>query len=407
MLLLKDLIADLFSNALTEIAGQSLSARIEYAREEKFGDYACTSALDQRIRDACNIKNPRQLAEAIVEKIAGCTIDVDLPGNKENRTIQLSGSDCFEKTEIAGPGFINVTLSSSFLMLLLMQILNTGESYGSSRSDSPRKILFEFVSANPTGPLNVVSARAAALGDSCCNLLQAAGHEVFREYYVNDYGNQVFLLGISCLLRLAQLDGAKLLFAQKSADGPQYEDGPGLRFPDQGYHGQYLIDAVKEVTSARSELLPSSDLRKKLVELSEKKQDPADTISLLEKLNAIEVADALGSAVVEHLRSSHETDLQSFRVRFDRFFSERSLHEEGQVLDVLQPLSNYIFEEDGKKLFRSTDFGDDKDRVVLRDDCRPTSLLADLAYHTTKIDPGYKEINDISGPHHHGYLACL
>ncbi|MCB1168912.1 MAG: arginine--tRNA ligase [Leptospiraceae bacterium] len=405
MKLLKDLVSDLFSSALSDIAGQELEARVEYAREEKFGDYACTSALDQRIREACGVKNPRELAQQVVDKLQNTRISLEADVRKPGNTIELSGQDCFVNVDIAGPGFINVKLRDSFLMLMLSQILQSGASYGQSQSKRQRKIIFEFVSANPTGPLNVVSARAAALGDSCCNLLEAAGHKVYREYYVNDYGNQVFLLGISCVLRLMELKGAALQFSQKGKDGPVYASEPGLRFPDQGYHGQYLVDVLQSLLEKNSDLQPPADLEKELLERSAGLC--GDSATLLEELGGLDYAEQLGRSVTEFLRSSHERDLQEFRVRFDNFYSERSLHESGEVMSVLDSLGDHIFEEDGKKLFRSTEFGDDKDRVVVRDDGRPTYLLADIAYHKSKIDRGHEEIIDIWGPDHHGYIARL
>ena len=171
MKLLKDLVSDLFSRALSEIAGNAVEARIEYAREEKFGDYACTSALDQRVRESCGIKNPRELAERVIQNLRKAHIEVasTVAGeskNSESQKLKLSGEQCFSDISIAGPGFINVTLSNDFLLLLLGQTLQSGANYGKSESKDKRNIIFEFVSANPTGPLNVVSARAAALGDA-------------------------------------------------------------------------------------------------------------------------------------------------------------------------------------------------------------------------------------------------
>lgn len=407
MKLLKDLVTDLFSQSLSTIAGIDLEARIEYAREEKFGDYACTSALDQRVREACNIKNPRELAELVIEKLQTATIDLEAQTAEAGKG-KVSGSQCFSDISIAGPGFINVTLSQPVLMLLLNRVLKIGSEYGKSEGPKKRKIIFEFVSANPTGPLNVVSARAAALGDSCCNLLEAAGHEVYREYYVNDYGNQVFLLGISCVLRLMESEGVSVLFASKGPEGPEYENKPGLLFPDQGYHGEYLVDVLNRLIENQPDLKPDDSIVQALKDLGKKNHSSQpDPVSLIQEAGALDYADRLGQAVTEFLRSTHEEDLRSFRVEFDRFFSERSLHESGQVLKVLDELQDHIFQENGKKLFRSTEYGDDKDRVVVRDDGRPTYLLADIAYHKSKLDRGHEEIIDIWGPDHHGYIARL
>ena len=187
-----------------------------------------------------------------------------------------------------------------------------------------------------------------------------------------------------------------------------YADAPGLPFPDQGYHGQYLNDLLEKLLDANPALAPSDEIVQKLMALAgETHSANPDSVSLLERAGALQYADELGKAVTEYLRSTHESDLQGFRVRFDRFFSERSLHESGEVMQVLDNLGDYIFEQDGKKLFRSTDFEDDKDRVVVRDDGRPTYLLADIAYHKSKVDRGHQEIIDIWGPDHHGYIARL
>ncbi|HBS04505.1 MAG TPA: arginine--tRNA ligase, partial [Leptospiraceae bacterium] len=226
--------------------------------------------------------------------------------------------------------------------------------------------------------------------------------------YVNDYGNQVFLLGISCVLRLLEARGAAIQFSSKGPDGPVYASAPGLPFPDQGYHGQYLVDVLNQLIEKEPDLALDNQIATKLLELAgEDHSSQPDSISILQKAGALDYADTLGKAVTEYLRSTHEEDLKGFRVEFDRFFSERSLHESGEVLKALDHLQDYIFEEDGKKLFRSTEFGDDKDRVVVRDDGRPTYLLADIAYHKSKVDRGHKEIIDIWGPDHHGYIARL
>ena len=207
-MLLKERIIRTIENALDGIGKiERPDVRIEYAREEGFGDYASPIAMDRRFRDVYSaidpqFSNPRKFAEAIVARLTG------------DSTL----SSHFSKVEIAGPGFINMTVSDHILFEYVEEALSKTAKYGRSKAANPRKIVFEFVSANPTGPLNIVSARAAALGDSCCNLLEARGDEVFREYYVNDFGNQVDLLGISCLLRFLQLRGISRQFAQRKDD---------------------------------------------------------------------------------------------------------------------------------------------------------------------------------------------
>lgn len=380
--------------------------RIEYARDEKFGDYACTIAMDRAFRDAYaalkpEFKNPRNFAEAIVRELQA----------------DPASAAFFETIEIAGAGFINFKLAPAALFEAARAALTHRERYGESQRSAPRKIIFEFVSANPTGPLNVVSARAAALGDSCCNLLAACGDEVYREFYVNDFGNQVNLLGLSCLLRSLELAGCRLKFSQKrSADADaaaaheeetesySYPDGPGLRFPAGGYHGEYIIAAVRAAIAADPSLQPAADVIEDLRARSEA-EDLAEDFLLTG--GHADRAETFGRAVMQRFIASQRADLERFRVRFDNFFSERSLHESGAVLAAAKALGAHVFVEEGKQFFRSTAFGDDKDRVIVRADGRPTYLLADIAYHKTKLDRGFDQILNIWGPDHHGYIKRL
>lgn len=366
---------------------------IEYARDEKFGDYACTIAMDRSWRDLYSeiepsYKNPKKFAEAICNELNSNSY----------------AKEWIEKAEVAGPGFINLTLTPNALFDSLLGAEKKGNHYGKTSARNPEKIIFEFVSANPTGPLNVVSARAAALGDSCCNLLEAAGHRVHREYYVNDYGNQVRLLGISCLYRYYEWKGASLNFAMKENDGTfQYPEKEGLLFPSEGYHGEYLTDVVQRIIQNHPEIEPDPDTTENAVQLSKKRHqfDSYDDQKILLH------SDQFGKAATEHFLSLQKKDLERFRVPFDEFFSERNLHESGQVLSVAKDLSKQTYVEDGKTFFRSTDYGDDKDRVIIREDGRPTYLLADIAYHKTKLERGFDRIYNIWGPDHHGYIKRL
>ena len=380
-------------------------ARVEYAREEKFGDYACTVAMDKRFREAYpnragEFKNPRAFAQALL----GALTDLE------------EQSRIFSKMEIAGPGFLNLWVESDVLFRSAAQAVENSSEYGRTPNTAPRRIIFEFVSANPTGPLNVVSARAAALGDSMCNLLEAAGEQVHREYYVNDYGNQVDLLGRSCLLRFLERRGVPLRFAAKGPGGEYtYPSGTGLAFPLEGYHGEYLADITAQALLAHSELTPSdAQVEEAKAVAGRVRQAATDAVAIAQQAGElfttngfVEAASALGRAALDAFLETHKRDLSLFRVRFDRFARESELHDSGAVLAAADSIARHVYAENGKKVFRSTEYGDDKDRVIIRDDGRPTYLLADIAYHKTKLERGFTHIYNIWGPDHHGYIKRM
>jgi arginyl-tRNA synthetase len=320
------------------------AVKVEYPKDEKFGDYSSPIAMESArvIR-----KNPMEVGE-ILKKY-------------------LPQSDIVEKVEIIKPGFLNIYLSYKFLASSINEVLLAGESYGRRKKKKPRKVNIEFVSANPTGPLNVVSARAAALGDTLANMFEANGDIVDREYYVNDYGNQVMLLGRSVYCRYRELNG---------------ED---VQFPEDGYHGEYIRDVAKAIA-----------------------EEHKDSISSL-RGNEDALASFFSKKAVEHIVKWQQDDMRNFNVSYAQWFRESSLHESGDVMKTLEAMKKHgvIYEEEGKMIFRSTDFSDDKDRVVVRDDGRPTYLLADIAYHKNKFDRGYDEVIDIWGPDHHGYIARI
>ncbi|MCR9142535.1 MAG: arginine--tRNA ligase [bacterium] len=378
--------------------------RVEYARDEKFGDYACTIAMDRNFRDLYaadhpEFKNPRNFAGALAQALRN---DPDC-------------REIFAAVDVAGPGFLNLTLTPRVLFeYARLAAVQSGE-YGRSTREHPRKILFEFVSANPTGPLNVVSARAAALGDACCRLLAAAGEDVTAEYYVNDHGNQVNLLGESCLMRYLALKGIPLKFFEKSDGGDDpnikgaYPATPGLPFPSGGYHGEYIKDVVGKIAEEHSDLQPSAEHLAKLAAAAEGSDVPEDFLHSDPAFAGLpDLAARFGRAAIAYFLESQQADLKRFRVDFANFFRESTLHESGAVLAARDQLGDHVYKsDDGKTFFRSTDFGDDKDRVIVRDDGRPTYLLADIAYHRTKIERGFSHIYNIWGPDHHGYIARL
>ena len=339
--------------------------RVEYSRNEKFGDYSTPFLLENK----------------------------DLLGDaKENseRFLELfKNVKLFSKVDFTPPGFINFRIEDSHLLNYIHSFIEANNNLF-AQVDEKEKIIFEFVSANPTGPLNIVSARAAATGDTICNLLTTLGHTVHREFYVNDYGNQVFLLGVSCLSRLREhLTGVSLSF-QEEGDTSSLETLLEKNIlPGEGYRGEYIKEIAIQIYS---------DTNKKSI-----------IDELLKSKNYQSLAEKFAVWAVERNLQTQKEDLISFGVNFDKFYSEKSLHESNSVLTVMDNLkkSGDIKEEDGKQVFTSTKYGDDKDRVVVRDDGRPTYLLADIAYHKTKIDRGFNQIINIWGPDHHGYIARL
>jgi arginyl-tRNA synthetase len=349
-LIIRDLIAEIIEKSLTRaVSDKEIDAidypkiKVEFTKEEKYGDYATPFALE----------SARLLRKS--------PIDI---GNILKGYIQES--KIVDRVDVVKPGFINLFLSLDFLNKTLLTILDMRDSYGRTVRETPARVNLEFVSANPTGPLNIVSARAAALGDTIANLLEADGYEVYREFYINDFGNQVYLLGKSVLYRYRELSGEE------------------IAFPEDAYHGEYIKDiAIYIKESFKGEIEKCSDEE--------------------------ELIDFIASKAVEYNVSKQKKDLADFNVEFDTWFSERSLHENGYIESVLKHLEsiNVIKSEDGKKLFKSKEFGDDKDRVLVRDDQRPTYFLADIAYHKNKIDRGFNLIINIWGPDHHGYMDRL
>ncbi|XDD51578.1 arginine--tRNA ligase [Leptospira sp. WS92.C1] len=343
----------------------SLKIKIEYSRDEKFGDYSTSFALEN---SKLLKKNPIQVSQDLV-------------------AILQRKTDLFETVDFTPPGFVNFRISPAFLLKFVESSILKGNYF--PQVNKSLKINLEFVSANPTGPLNIVSARAAATGDAMASLLKAVGHKVDKEFYINDYGNQVFLLGVSTLVRIREIKGESFTL-QESEDTTSIEDVLEKNIlPAEGYRGEY----IKEIASS---FLKDSNRAPKIE-------------SLLKEKKYRELAELCSAWTVESNLIWQRKDLDAFGVEFDNYFSEKTLHESDKVLAVMKDLetSGKIFEEDGKKVFRSTEYGDDKDRVVVRDDGRPTYLLADIAYHKNKIERGYDRIFDIWGPDHHGYIARL
>jgi len=274
--------------------------------------------------------------------------------------------DFIDRIEVAGPGFINFAFSRRYLIQQVVEINRLQTRYGSSAIGQGRKLQVEFVSANPTGPLVIVSARAAAVGNALVNILKKIGYEVEAEYYINDAGAQVHKLGRSLRARFAQ------------------RIGRDIPFPEDGYPGEYLIDIASQI--------PLNDGKEWL------------------NLDEEESAARFGEFATEKIIQLIKEDLEYFGVHFDVFFRESSLHGEGK--DVEEALSilkkkGFVYEKEGALWFRSTEFGDEKDRVLARSDGSPTYFLADSAYHLNKLKRGFSHVIDIWGPDHHGHIKRM
>ena len=288
--------------------------------------------------------NPRVLAQYIVENL-------DCPYVK--------------KAEIAGPGFINFYLDPDWVYDMLAQIVEAGENYGNLPKASGEKIQLEYVSANPTGPLHVGHGRGAAVGSALANLLKAAGYDVEQEYYINDAGNQMNNLARSVNARYLELLGQP------------------CEFPEDGYHGHDIIDTAQRIINKYGDRFLQMDEAARLEEFK--------TIAYQEKLAAL------------------KEDLERFNVRYDVWFSEKTLHENNKIKESCDMLleKGYMYEKDGALWLKSTAFGDDKDRVVIRDNGVPTYFAADIAYHANKFGRGFDRVINLWGADHHGYIARM
>lgn len=282
-------------------------------------------------------------------------------------SIDLNQIPEIDKIEITSTGYINFILSKNYLFDTLHKIIKLGEAFGKCSEKNNKKVLIEFVSANPTGPLNVVNARAASVGDAIANLLEAIGYDVYREYYVNDVGRQVILFGESLRARYLEQCGIK------------------IPFPEQGYQGEY-------VTKLAAELVAQQKI--KVSDYNDLKDIP------------LEVFQSIG---IESMVAQQKKDLERFNIKFDNWFFESSLHKQNKLYLVLEELRKrgYTYSADNAIWFKATAFGDEKDRVLIREDGSPTYFLADIAYHKEKFERRFDLLINIWGPDHHGYIKRL
>lgn len=316
---------------------------LEIPKEKAHGDYSTNMAM-QLARVAK--KAPRMIAEALVENF-----------DRSKASI--------EKIELAGPGFINFYMNNSYLTELIPTILQAGEKFGETEVGNRQKVQVEFVSANPTGDLHLGHARGAAVGDSLCNILAKAGYDVSREYYINDAGNQINNLALSVEARYFQALGLE------------------KEMPEDGYHGADIIGIGKS--------------------LAEEFGDKYVNVPKQERF------DFFREYGLKYEMEKLKNDLAEFRVSFDVWFSETSLYNNGKIDEALAALrkTGYIYEEDGATWLRSTDFGDDKDRVLIKQDGSYTYLTPDIAYHKDKLNRGFEKLINIWGADHHGYIPRM
>ncbi|HIS29330.1 MAG TPA: arginine--tRNA ligase [Candidatus Avamphibacillus intestinigallinarum] len=316
---------------------------LETPKDKQHGDFATNIAM-QLARIAK--KAPRAIAEEIVNAL-----------DAEQASVQ--------EVDIAGPGFINFFMKQDFLTHVIPTIIEANDTYGQSKVGAGKRIQVEFVSVNPTGDLHLGHARGAAYGDVLCNVLAAAGYDVDREYYINDAGNQIDNLAMSVEARYKQALGLE------------------AEMPEDGYYGPDVV----EIGQALKEEYQDTWLQK----------EEAERFNFFKEYGL--------RFELEKIKQ----DLAEFRVHFDHWFSERSLYEDGSITKALDTLKSggYTFEEDGATWLRSTDFGDDKDRVLVKKDGSYTYLTPDIAYHKNKLERGYDQIVNVWGADHHGYIARM
>ena len=316
--------------------------QLERPGKRENGDWATSFALQSA--KVARLK-PRQIADALVE--------------------HLTPPDTVAKVEVAGPGFINFFLTHAWLTGIVRDIQAAGETWGRVDTAEPERIQVEFVSANPTGPLHLGHGRWAAIGDSLGNVLEAAGHTVEREFYVNDHGRQIDLFVRSIAARYLQLHG-------REGD-----------VPEGGYAGAYVVELAKEI---------DAEVGDRYVDATEE-----------ERLTFFRREG------VERMEKHQKEVLERFGVTFDVWFSETSLHDEGAVLRVIEVLRElgHVYEKDGALWLRTSDFGDDKDRVLVRSNGEPTYLAPDIAYFMDKVRRGFTRLVYIWGADHHGHVPRM
>lgn len=349
----KNAILSLFNDALVSMGVDNAQILLERPKVAAHGDLACNVAM-QLARQLK--KNPRAIATELIERIQS------LPQSKE----------LIESFEIAGPGFINMRLSQQAKTFAIREVLRQGSDFGKNKDHAGESILIEYVSANPTGPLHLGHARQGALGDVLSNLMRTQGWNVCREFYYNDAGVQIQTLTESVRLRIKELLGET------------------ITFPENGYQGLYIKDIAKDF------------LDKKTIRTRDGQEITAS--------GDVEDVDSIRAFSVGYLKNEQDSDLNALGVSFDNFYLESSLYSDGLVERAVNALiaSGHTYEQDGALWLRTTDFkefGDDKDRVMRKQDGHYTYFVPDVAYHLSKFERGFVKAVDIQGSDHHGTTA--
>lgn len=313
---------------------------VETPKINSHGDFSTNFAMQSA---AAQKTAPRKIAETIVAHID-------------------DSEEIIAKTEIAGPGFINFFLHPHAWLPVLEKIHAADGDFGRSDMGAEKRIQIEYVSSNPTGPLHVGHGRGAAVGDAVANILDFTGYDVQREYYINDSGRQIQTLGRSVFLRLKEILGQK------------------IEFPQECYQGEYIVALAEELNNTG--------------QLSAAMEDEEKAVSICARFAAGKILTGM------------RADLEAFGVVFDEWFSEQSLYDSGKVDAVLDEFKakNHIYSKEGAQWFRSSDFGDEKDRVVIRQNGQTTYFASDIAYHANKFERGFAEVIDVWGADHHGYI---
>ncbi|MCW9013476.1 MAG: arginine--tRNA ligase [Gammaproteobacteria bacterium] len=345
--------------------------QITRTKDPSHGDFACNLAM-MLAKPAA--RNPRELAQLLVDA--------------------LPASEHIEKVAIAGPGFINFFVSQDNTLSVIRDVMQQAETYGLSNIGAGRRVQLEFVSANPTGPLHVGHGRGAAYGATVADLLEAVGFNVHREYYVNDAGRQMDILATSVWLRYLQLNDIELVF------------------PSNGYQGDYVIEIARDLQAQHGGNLVHP-LAAVMEDIPADEPQGGDKEIHIDALIArckillgddsyLQVFDAGLNTIIQDIRD----DLAGFGVVYDDWFSERTLAKRGLIKQAIDRLkdSGHIYEKGGALWFRSTDFGDEKDRVVVRDNGQTTYFASDIAYHMDKLERGFDRVIDVWGADHHGYV---
>ena len=368
--LLREALRSLVPAVLSE-AVDPAQVVVERARDTQHGDFQSNIAM--RIAKAAR-KNPRDLAQALVAA--------------------LPKSDLVSSAEVAGAGFINFRVARDAWFIPLKNVAAQGAAYGRSALGAGRKVMVEFVSANPTGPMHVGHGRGAAYGATLGNLLEATGHSIYREFYINDAGRQIDILAISVYLRYLELCGE------------------AVAFPSNGYRAEYILPIAQALREKRGDELkrPAADIARSVPPDAPAGDKDKHIDGLIENARA-----ALGVAdfdfVVlfsrDRMLADIRNDLEEFGVRFDNWYSERVLARSGAVEKAIEALraSGHVYVKDGATWFKSTDFGDDEDRVIIRENGVGTYFAADIAYHYDKRQRGHDLLIDVWGADHHGYVT--